>query len=213
MPPQTPSCTTNSELPFQELWCAQIQQWQRRLPRGWALGTAEDVLRGLQGALWLACLGVELDSKTATRILRRVLYREYEVAWQRHALSLSEVLPYCTASSPALLDLPEHGHALAEAYLLGYGPEGSLARAMPFWGSRRKVRCMNTLLLDLLTEGDPLQDLKRRAARLMAAIARDGATKANLQEGGFLRRALRMLHPSPEVRLLQDSLSGLPSEN
>ena len=213
MPPQTPTCTAPSELPFQELWRAQIARWQSRLPRGQSLGAAEDILRGLQGALWLACFGMDLDNQEATRILRRVLYREYEADWQHQALSLGEFLPYLSAASPTPLELPEHAHPLADAYLHGQGSEGSLCRAMEHFGSRRKVRCINTLLLDLITEGEPLVDLKRRAARLLTSAARDGALKAHVQEAGYIRRALRMLQPSTEVALLQEALSDFPSDN
>jgi len=215
VPPRTSSCTAPSGLPYQELWHAQIQRWKQRLPRGHALGQAEDILSNLQGALWLDCLDIDLDAATATRILRHALYREYEVTWQHQAFSLEEALPYLHAPRPlpARLELPPHAQAFAEVYLRGHGPEGSLQRAMPHFGSRRMVRCLNTLLLELLTDGRPLQDLKRRAARLMASLARDGASQAHTQEVRYLRRALRMLEPCAEVCKLQDSLKGIPSGN
>lgn len=195
-----------SELPLEELWQAQIRRWQRRLPRGYALGTAEDIFIALQGELWLECLGLELTLVTATKALRRVLYREHEVAWQHSAFPLAQALPFLCAAAPLPLELPEHALPFAEAYLQGQGSEGSLRRAMPHFGSRRKVRCLNTLLLQHLTDGAPLQNLKRRAARLMASVARDGITKVHAQEARYLRRALRMLDPCAEIVPLLDCL-------
>jgi len=207
--PGAPFPQTNPELPYQELWRAQIQRWQARLPHGHRLGSPAAILEALQGALWLDCLGVELDDAIATRILRRALYREYEVSWQHSNLPLADRLGHLSAPDAPALDLPAHLQDFADAYLLGRGSEGSLRRAIPHFGSRRKVRCLNSLLLDALTVGAPLQDLKRRAARLCAAAARDGITSAHVQEARYLRRALRMLEPSPEVRQLQESLKGI----
>ncbi|MDA0666732.1 MAG: hypothetical protein O3A95_00500 [Planctomycetota bacterium] len=187
----------------------------QRLPQGRALGSAEDILTGLQGALWLDCLDRDLDDATATRALRRALYREYEVTWKRQTFSIGEVLPYLHAAEAPLtkLELPQHAQAFADAYLLGHGSEGSLQRAMPQCRSRRMVRCLNTMLLELITDGQPLRDLKRRAARLMASLARDGVTKRHAQEVRNLKRALRMLEPCAEVCKLQHSLKGIPSGN
>ncbi|PCJ55188.1 MAG: hypothetical protein COA70_02760 [Planctomycetota bacterium] len=213
MSPGAPSPQTYSELPYQELWRRQILRWLARLPHGPRLGSPESILEAVQGSLWLDCQGLALDDAVATRILRRTLYREYEVAWKHSTLPLADRLGQLSAPDPPALELPPHLHDLADAYLLGLGSAGSLRRAMAYFGSRRKVRCLNTLLLDVLTDGAPLQDLKRRTARLFAAAARDGITPAHAREARYLRRALRMLEPSHKVCLMQDSLKGILPES
>ncbi len=188
------------------LWLGQVRHWQRRLPAGFQLGSPQQILGQVEGALWLACKGTLPTSRSqAWRALRQVLYQEFERPW-RHFHPLPQTL---AGPSPAPLDLPPAILPFAEAYLQGQGPEGCLRRACRFWHSRRKARLLNRQILQALYGYNPDFEVHKRAARLAAAVARDGARYSHRQEARHLRCMLRMLEPTPPMQPIHQMLSGI----
>lgn len=202
-------------MPFRHLWLRQLHAWLRRLPKGQLLGSPEDLLEELQGALWLALRASAAPSEAdARKALRQVLYRDFEAFWAHGAYSFDENLedvfhPADRSVEALLLELPEGLRPIALRFLAGEGPEGVLQRGVRHFGSRRQVRLFNTLLVQAILTDDPLRDLKRRCARLVVAVAQDGPLPAYRRQARALRRALAMLEPNAEIRGLRKTLSGI----
>lgn len=200
---------------FHPLWKRQLRAWQARLPQGWLLGTTEELLDELQGALWLEMhRHPQPNPILARQALRRVLYRDFEASWVHRIFPFEEALdsPAALGHSPVegtLVDLPAGLRPIAHSYLAGDGPEGNLRRGVQQLGSRRRVRLFNTLLMAALSVGPPLQDLKRRMARLCVAVSHEGMLPAHRRQARTLNRALSMLEQTEEIRGLRRALSGI----
>ncbi|MGB0954113.1 MAG: hypothetical protein ACPG31_12900 [Planctomycetota bacterium] len=202
-------------MPYRHLWLRQLRAWLRRLPKGQLLGTPDEILEELQGALWLALQASgEATEATARQALRQVLYREFEASWAAQAFSFDESFDSpsteaFTTVDALLTELPSGLRPIALRFLAGEGPEGVLQRGVRHFGSRRQVRLFNALLLQAILSDDPLRDLKRRCARLCVAVSQDGPLPSHRRQAKALKRALTMLEPNEEIRSLRQMLSGI----
>lgn len=187
---------------------AYLGWWLRLGPEAKRLGPPSWLLEELLGALWLEWL--ETPQKPLKAALRRVLYREHEHHWGRclHSLEPDQDSPRTNGSSDPLELHPPFAQ-WAEEYLNGDAPLGRLDFGVRLCGSRRLARWRHRCLVDQLTEGQFWLDLRRRAARLAARVAQEGALPQHRLEARSLGVILKMVEAGPWVDGLRETLSGI----
>jgi len=191
-----------------------VRRGQQRLPRGYCLGHPQDILESIAGALWLELEDHPGSEGAIQACLRRVLYQEFEREWRHPSHSFELLSGLLVSPSPAnhsaiALDIPPHLLDWAERYLHEGGPRGQLNRGAQICGSRRLTRLLNTALVSCLTSEQFQIDLKRRTARLLSAVAVDGASARHRQSARDIKVVLRMLTPTSERIALLEAISSI----